>query len=829
MTDLKLLSPRTLSVLGRFFFVVSTFCLAARVGAADGAGALAAELRTLQQTGSVLYIAAHPDDENTQLIAYLARGRGYRTGYLSVTRGDGGQNVLGPDLGEKLGVARTQELLAARRLDGGRQFFTRAIDFGFSKDYEETLRVWDRQEVLSDIVRVIREFQPDVLVTRFSPQPGGTHGHHTASAVLALEAFKLAGDPKAFPEQLRDLKPWQPKRIFWNAWQGRSDVANALKIDVSGTDPVLGITFAELATRSRSQHKTQGFDKFAPMSSTGPRIEQFHLLAGDPATTDLLDGVDTSWNRFEGGAAVAKLAEQVAARFDPAKPTESLPSLFELRRAFAALAPSAAVEDRRATLDRLIAECVGLRVATTVPNTEVVAGERIPLHQRVDLSAAVPVRWVAVRHPRDHSEVPVGIDLVPGASATKETEKTMPADAGVTQPYWLREQPATGMFRVADTRLIGTPENPPEWPVDYVFSVGGETLVVHDEPVLQGTAPDSPEVRHLAVIAPVSLRFSSEVELLAPGAQREVTVEIAAARPASGSLRLVASEGWSFSPAALPFALAKPGDVFRGTFSVTAPARPDVGRLTAEARVGGRVYDTQRQEVHYPHIHFQLLQPPARARVVSLEIARRGQHLGYVPGAGDTIAENLRQIGYDVDVVNGPDLTPERLKTFDAVVFGVRALNVRQDLAPHMAALFAYVEAGGTVVFQYNNPNGLQVEKIVPYDLHLSADRVTDETAPMTLLSPGHPVLTTPNAISAEDFQGWVQERGLYFPNRWADAFTPILGCNDTGEAPMKGALLVAGYGRGHIVYTGLSFFRQLPAGVPGAYRLFANLVSLGK
>ena len=267
--------------------------------------AILQELKSFREMGSVLYIAAHPDDENTLLIAYLARGRNYRTAYLSLTRGDGGQNVLGPEFGEKLGVARTQELLAARRLDGGRQFFSRAVDFGFSKDYLETLNIWDRQQVLSDIVRVIREFRPDVLITRFSPVPGGTHGHHTASTVLALEAFKLAGDPDAFPEQLHDLTPWQPKRILWNGRGGGETNADVLRMEISGNDPVLGISFNELASRSRAMHKTQGFDNFRGGGGGGDaRTESFHLLDGEPATNDILDGIDTTWSRVPGGAEV---------------------------------------------------------------------------------------------------------------------------------------------------------------------------------------------------------------------------------------------------------------------------------------------------------------------------------------------------------------------------------------------------------------------------------------------------------------------------------------------------------------------------------------------
>ena len=324
--------------------------------------------------GSVLYVAAHPDDENTLLIAYLARGRNERTAYLSLTRGDGGQNVLGPEFGEKLGVARTQELLAARRLDGGRQFFSRAMDFGFSKDYRETLNIWDQQAVLSDIVRVIREFRPDVVINRFSTVPGGTHGHHTASAVLALEAFKLAGDPKAFPEQ--NLAPWQPKRIFVNGRGGNN--AGDIRMEISGNDPVLGISFNELAGRSRAMHKTQGFDNFRGGGGGGARTETFQLLAGEAATNDILDGVDTTWSRVSGGAEIGKLADEIIAQFNPQNPAASVPALLKLKSQLATLqAKDSVVEEKRAQLDKILQACLGLEIETTISNAEVVPGEKI--------------------------------------------------------------------------------------------------------------------------------------------------------------------------------------------------------------------------------------------------------------------------------------------------------------------------------------------------------------------------------------------------------------------------------------------------------------------
>jgi LmbE family N-acetylglucosaminyl deacetylase len=795
------------------------------------------ELRSFRELGSVLYIAAHPDDENTQLIAYLARGRNYRTGYLSLTRGDGGQNVLGPEFGDELGVIRTQELLAARRLDGGRQFFSRAIDFGFSKDYRETLGFWDPPQVLSDIVRVIRTFRPDVLIARFPTQPGGTHGHHTASAVLALEAFKLAGDPKAFPEQLGKLTPWQPRRILWNVGRfGRE--ANApiesdlLQIDVSGTDSLTGQPFAAIAGRSRSMHKTQGFGNFTGSVGGGARPELFRLLAGEPATKDILDGVDTTWNRVPGGAEIERLSDEAIAQFNPQDPAASVPALLALRSRLAALSADPVVEEKRRQLDHIVQTCLGLSVETLVTQAEVVPGETLKLrHLAMVRSSVVPVRWVGMGYSGKACQRGEAVDLQPGKAATREATQQLSVDTPLSQPYWLREPHTTGMFRVDDPALIGRPENPPVFPVEQVFEVGGQTLVIPDEPVQTASDQTGGETRRrLEVIAPVSLKFASEVRLFAPGAARSIEVEVAAYRPEiAGSLRLEAPTGWAVAPATQPFRLSAVGEKARFTFTVTAPAQPSSASITARAEVNGSPFANERVEIHHPHIPPMLLQPPARLKAVSFDLATRGHKVGYVPGAGDGVLEGLKEMGYAVTTLAGADLTAEKLREFDAVVIGIRAFNVRTDLVPQLPALFAYVEAGGNVIMQYNNPNGLQNTKLAPFDLKLSPDRVTDENAAVTFLAPDHPVLNTPNKITNADFEGWVQERGIYFPNQWDGHFTPILACSDPGEAPLKGGLLVANHGKGYFVYTGLVFFRELPAGVPGAYRLFANLVSLGK
>lgn len=838
----------------------------------DSPQAILHQLESFRQMGSALYIAAHPDDENTELLAYLSRGRNYRTAYLSLTRGDGGQNVLGADLGAKLGVARTQELLAARQIDGAQQFFTRAKDYGFSKNYLETMTVWDKQEVLSDIVRIIRRFRPDILITRFSPSPGGTHGHHTTSTVLAMEAFKLAGDPKAFPEQ--DLPPWQPKRILWNAsiWQKDKITDQPVyKIDATGKDPVSGESFHSIAGASRAMHKTQGFDTFKMPGGDGEkRLEQFQLLDGAPITADIMEGVDTSWNRITGGASIGKDAESVIKNFDLKNPSASVAALLKLQKAVSSLAAKHQDEgekcvlmEKKALLDRILAECIGLKVETTISHSDVVPGEPMNLHISASVQSKLPknlqIKWQEVRLPKlAQDRWKKKIDRVLDEPYSIDLTESLPATTPLTQPYWLVAEGTPGMFDVKSGKLIGTAENAPAFPVEYEFFIDGLTLVINDEPVQVTKDSLGNEIRRrLDVIPPVSMRFLSDVAVMRPGSSRSAEVEIRASRANShGTLELQVTgtgqssarhsgaklsdaeqsgadqtETWKIDPSQQAFQLAAAGDTAKFVFKITAPKTSTIStaKLTAAATIDGEKYHNQRQEVSYPHLPRQLLQPPAVMQAVSFDLETRGHTVGYLPGAGDTLAENLQEMGYAVKILDDANLTSKDLEGIDAVVVGVRAFNVRNNIANAMPVLFSYVENGGTVIVQYNRHDKLKADKVAPYDLHISNDRVTDEKAPVKFLAPDSPILNTPNKITSADFDGWVQERGLYFPNKWDARFTPILAFNDIGEDPHEGALLAAKYGKGHYIYTGLGFFRQLPAGVPGAYRLFANMVSIGK
>ncbi|MGC4073702.1 MAG: PIG-L family deacetylase [Nibricoccus sp.] len=821
-------------LLGATVLFINATSFAAPASTSLSTGEILQELRSFRELGRVLYVAAHPDDENTRLIAYLARGRGYRTGYLSVTRGDGGQNLIGTELRDSLGVIRTQELLAARRIDGAEQFFTRANDFGFSKDYRETLSIWNRDQVLADMVRVIRTFQPDVLITRFSPQPGTTHGHHTASAILALEAFKLAADPAAFRNELGNLPPWQAKRVLWNTGPsgasrtGQSANPAVLRLDVGGFNPLLGESYGEIAARSRTMHKSQGFGS---VSTRGTAYEHFQLLAGEPATSDILDGVDTTWSRIPDGAAITPLVDAALQSFNPQDPSSSVPALLDIRRRLSAMPSSDALIAKRAQLDRILEACLGLYWETVVTQAEVVPGETLKLRHTLIARNRFPVRWINSRYPEPKTEIAVNADLPTDQAVNKEATQSLPVNTALSQPYWLRSPGTTGMFAVSESALIGRPENLPVFPVEHVLEVGGQTLVLADHPVQVIDDPVKGEIRRrLDVIPPVSLNFVQSLELFSPGIAKKITVEVNASREnTTGSLRLETPAGWTASPQSQAFTLRGVGDKTVLTFTLTPPSGAASANIDAIADMNGASYGSDRVEIRYDHIPVQLLQPPARLKAVSLDLQIRGKTVGYLPGAGDLVADSLTRMGYSVTQLTGADLTPERLRAFDAVVLGVRAFNTRTDLLPQLPALFAYAEAGGTVIVQYNTTADLPAAKLAPYDLKISRDRVTDENAAVTLLAPDHPALTTPNKITSADFDGWVQERGLYFPSQWDEHFTPLISCADADEKQLSGGLLVAKHGKGWFVYTGYSWFRELPEGVPGAYRLFANLVSLGK
>ena len=778
--------------------------------------------------GNVLYVAAHPDDENTRLLAWLANDKLVRAGYLSLTRGEGGQNLIGAEQAPLLGLIRTEELLAARGVDGAEQWFGRARDFGFSKTPEETLKIWGHDAILSDVVWVIRRFRPDVIVTRFPPGGRNTHGHHTASADLALEAFAAAGDPTRFPEQLRWVTPWQPRRILWNRFSfgptRPEDVAGFVKLDVGGYDPVLGESYGELAARSRSMHKSQGFGVAA---HRGEALEYFKVLAGAPASRSIFDGVDLTWARVPGGQKLAEHLARIRADFSVEAPWRSVPALVALYGEMEALPAHAWKAEKLAELADVIVGCAGLWTDATVADHVAVPGGAVAVTLHALARSPAPVTLRALRLP-DGERIAIDHPLAAGQPFSLTRTMKLPADTPYTEPYWLAEPPDAGHWNVRDQLLVGRPAAPP-LAAELVVAFGDRALTLTRPLVYAWTDPVAGEERRaLEVLPPVSVSPRASLLMVATAAPEALVVRLKAHRDGvHGTLAPSLPEGWSATPASHPFTLARAGDEAEVTFHVRPPLADGRATLRLVATVDGQTYARAVERVAYPHIPIQTLTPPAEVTLVRADIKHHRTRIGYIPGAGDEVPAALRQVGYDVTILSNEALAHQPLDRYQAIVTGVRAFNVDPRLPFVHDRLMRYVADGGTLVVQYNTNNHLSTlpDRIGPAPLHVSQARVTDENAAVGLVAPAHPILTRPNRIGPRDFAGWVQERGLYFADHWDPAYEPILTLHDAGEPPQQGSLLVARHGKGAFIYTGLSFFRQLPAGVPGAYRLFANLL----
>ncbi|WP_035562228.1 PIG-L family deacetylase [Hymenobacter sp. IS2118] len=820
-------------------------------------------LKKLNVLGSVLYIAAHPDDENTRLIAYLANERLLETGYLSLTRGDGGQNLIGPELREGLGVIRTQELLAARRTDGGRQFFTRANDFGFSKTSDETFRIWDKEQVLADMVWVIRQRRPDVLIARFPPDARAGHGHHAASAILAAEAFDAAGDPKRFPEQLQYVQAWQPKRLFWNTGsffvKPGEDMAGYLKLDAGGYNPLLGQSYGEIAARSRSNHRSQGFGSAA---QRGEALEYFQLVKGAPASNGLFDGVDLTWNRVPGGAAVGKLIEEVIRKYDASNPSASVAGLLKVRELlFEADAGRLWTPNKWQATETLIRACLGLRAEAVALDSKAVtdlstkdgklprslivceivksSGVLLKLEKMVAYADLDATDVVNINN-RLSVSTTYGIDLL----NNKKFIDTLRIQESFTnnlasQPYWLRDVSTNGMYKVAEQMNRGYPENEAVAKVGISLTLYSKKDRKYKESLYfiipvqyKHTDPVLGELyQPLVVVPPVAVNLpAARAYVFADAQPKTVPVTLKAGRAGvAGTLALTLPPGWTSTPASQSFALAAKDAEQTVEFRVQPgpSAAPGKAELRAAATVDGQAYSRGIQQIIYPHIPTQTLFPEAVAPLVKLELKRKGQQVAYLMGAGDEVPDALRQLGYTVTLVEPQDLTAPNLKQYDALVVGVRAYNTVERLKTQQPEILKYIEQGGNVIVQYVVNRGTVLPEIGPYPMTLSRDRVTVEDAPVTLSN--HPLLQSPNKITAQDFQGWVQEQGLYYPSKWDPKYQTVISSADPGEPATQGAILVADYGKGHYIYTGLSLFRELPAGVPGAFRLLANMVSYGK
>jgi len=788
-------------------------------------------LQKLTVLGGVLYLAAHPDDENTAILAYFAKGRKLRTAYLAITRGDGGQNLIGTEQGPRLGLLRTQELLAARRVDGAEQYFTRALDFGYSKTAEETLRIWDREGTLGDMVWIIRQFQPDVIISRFAADGGG-HGHHSASAMLAVEAFQAAADPHRFPEQLNRVAPWQARRLFWNRWRQPDDKtwdpAKVIAVDPGTYEPLLGMSWSELAARARTMHKSQGFGVLA---RRGGYEDYFQLLAGEPALKDPLEGIDLTWGRVGGSGKLSALLQDAVARFRPDRPADILPILLSAWQEINALPDSSWVRVKREELRSVIQACAGLWLEAIADTHSVAPGESFELSTAAIARSGFPVVWEAVTIDAVPDRIDAHTPLETNVTVARKGRVTVPAGWPVSQPYWWREEPAAGAYRLGDSPLRGQAEDPPALAAAFHLSVGGVPLEFRTPVLYRWRDQVRGELyRGVAITPPVMIRLSEEPLVFPDDQAREVQVTLTAgAAGVSGTLRAEPAEGWRAEPPEAPFELKQKGDETTAAFKLYPPARPGRGVLAFSADTNKGSSNRGLERIEYEHIPPQTFFPRARQPLARLDLAHSGQRIGYIMGAGDDIPGCLRPLGFQVDLLTDEELARGDLGRYDAIVAGVRAYNVRPALAGLRQRLLDYIEDGGVFVVQYNVERGLVTDKIGPYALELSRDRVTDERAPVRFLQPDNPVLTWPNRLGAADFEDWVQERGTYYAKTWDPAYTPLLAMADPGEAELQGGLLVTRFGQGTFVLTGLAFFRQLPAGVPGAYRLFVNLLAGGR
>jgi len=788
-------------------------------------------LRKLNVLGSVLYVAAHPDDENTRLITYFSKDKLYRTGYLSLTRGDGGQNLIGNEQGIELGLIRTQELLAARRIDGGEQFFSRAFDFGYSKNPEETFTKWDKEKILSDVVWVIRKFQPDVIITRFPTTGEGGHGHHTGSAILANEAFTAAADPKRFPEQLKNgVRPWQAKRILWNTFNfgGTNTItADQFKIDVGGYNPLLGKSYGEIAAESRSQHKSQGFGVPA---SRGESFESFKTTGGTEPVNDLMDDVDWSWKRVHGGEIIEKKINDLITSFDLLHPEKSVEGLVGLYKDLSKLSDSYWKDQKLKEVKELIKQCSGLFIDATTPEQFAVQTDSIRINFSVNNRLGVDAKLERITINGFDSSF--SQTLVKNKNANFAKTLYVPSSKAVTQPYWLENKMEEGYFNVKNPLQIGQPDVDVAYNVTIGVKIYGEQFSFVRPVKYKFTDPVKGELYQPIVVIPnVTFRDFDQVYI-----KREKNKFIDISFMANNEMKIpspaLVSQTFSSTLDTLPrliggFALQKRQIHTETLRDAELDAKVYRINVSPDYRNVGYI----SKSISYDHIPTITYFKEALLTVKNVDAKIYNKKIGYIVGAGDKVPDALEQIGYEVTLLTDKELSRNSLQQFDAIISGVRAYNTNEWLNKYYDKLMKYVSDGGNYIVQYNTNNFISnvKNKIGPYDFAIGRTRITDENAPVNFLNPEHPVLNFPNKITPDDFKGWVQERSIYHASSWDKKFETILSMNDPGEIPDQGSLIIAKHGKGYFTYTGLVFFRELPAGVAGAYRLLANIIALNK
>jgi LmbE family N-acetylglucosaminyl deacetylase len=809
-----------------FSLLIASFFLKAQTSVQLNAAEILQGIKKLNVTASVLYIAAHPDDENTRLLAYLSKEKMYKTGYLALTRGDGGQNLIGKEQSEELGLIRTQELLAARRNDGALQFFTRANDFGFSKTPEETFKIWNKDSILSDVVYIIRKFRPDVIITRFPPDSRAGHGHHAASSILAQEAFEAAANPKRFPEQLKEVQVWQAKRILWNNYNfgdNNNTANNQLKIDVGIYNPLLGKSYGEIAAESRSMHKSQGFGSARQRGST---LEYFSEWKGGLPKADLMEGIKTGWDKIEGAEDLTKQINAIQTSFQPQNPEKSIAALVKLYGSFAKLPLKG--EEKRLFGQKII-DVADLILACSGTWFEAYAStptfaQNSPF--KVQINAITRYNGVSIAASSLSLDKLVDEQVLPFNEL--KTWNISLKQAKVSQPYWLNEAHEIGRYKIANQGLLIFPESEPDTKVALALKIEGVELWFQRSVVYKYTDQVRGEIyQPLAITPPVTASLEAKAFLFSNADAKNVTIKLKAFKDNSaGEATLSLPKGWLASPAKIPFDLKKYGEEISLTFSVSPSAQANNGTLKVNLAIADQTYHQGIKVIDYEHIPTITYFPEAEAKLVKLDLKTAGKNIGYIAGAGDLVPDVLKEIGFNVTLLSENEIMNSDLSKYDAIIAGVRAYNVNERLKFEQAKLMKYVENGGVYLVQYNVNRPLVLDQVGPYPFAISRDRVTEEDAVVDILQPESRSLNYPNKITAKDFEGWIQERGIYFSNSEDQRYEKPLSMKDTGEKASDGALLIANYGKGKFVYTGLVFFRELPAGVPGAFRLFVNLIS---
>ncbi|HUZ61275.1 MAG TPA: PIG-L family deacetylase [Hanamia sp.] len=775
------------------------------------------QIKKLDVLGSVLYVAAHPDDENTKLLAYLANDKLYRTGYLSMTRGDGGQNLIGDEQGVELGLIRTQELLAARRIDGAEQFFTRAYDFGYTTSPVETFKFWGHEKILSDVVWVIRKFQPDIIITRFPTTGEGIHGHHTASAILAGEAFEAAADPTKFPEQFKyGVKPWQAKRLLWNTFNFGSvntERPDQFKIDVGGYNVFLGESYGEIAAESRSQHKTQGFGVPA---TRGKSLEYFKTIKGSAPEKTLMDGVATNWERLNDQSMendVQKLIKDYSFR----RPQNSLPALIQIYQTLQKMNEGYWRDQKMKEVKQIIKECIGLYMEATTETMFAIQGDSLQVNFAADnrLDANARVNWVTIENTKFEMN-----DELPGdKNVLQQFEVLIPSNAKISQPYWLVEPMDKGSFNVSDQTLIGKPQNDPQT-AKVSVTINGEDLE-YDIPIqFKSNDPVKGErFEPLFIIPKVELRSYPELALSINNDPMKIKLDTI--KNGTSQNNFIVKETYSSNVLE-----TKKGE--NNFYSIKNPEESNTEKVDWSAVEGNMVYDSYKTIIEYPHIPNIIYFHKAESKLIEINLKTVGKKIGYIPGAGDKIPEALQKMGYEVTVLSEDDITPNNIAQFDAIVTGVRAYSVHQWLSDLYPVLMNYVKNGGVLLVQYNKNSyrNFVATKIGPYPFTISGNRVTDETSAVQFVDPENTLLNYPNKITKKDFDNWIQERSTYEAVDFEKNYQSLFSMHDANRAPSQGSLIYTDYGKGRFVYSSLVFFRELPAGVSGAYRLFANLIA---